>query len=77
MTVDVSCTVNHGLLPSQPFVFQTQWAGGFPGAGAKVSIAVGGEWHFHESQSWARNHAASYHGELVIKAGWVGLSGTA
>ena len=65
----VSCTVNHELLPSQPFVFQTQWAGGFPGASAKVSIAVGGEWHFHESQSWARNHAAPYHGELVIKVG--------
>ena len=75
----VSCTVNHGLLPSQPFVFQTQWAGGFPGASAKVSIAVGGEWHFHESQSWARNHAAPYHGESVIKArgvvgGWMAFS---
>ena len=22
-----------------------------------------------ESQSWARNHAVPYHGELVIKAG--------
>ena len=49
-------------------MFQTQWAGGFPGASAEVSIAVGGEWHFHESQSWARNHAAPYHSELVVKA---------